>query len=134
MRGYAHSTVISESPKERPRYAIPEPTCSIRWTSRGACPMAATSSDIKELRGLLYYLENPPRFDDPVVRRAHVDGLKKLINELETEHPPSPLWWLAGAIKRSYKKVGPMYIVTDRDLNTWALEKLFEMFPDEDEG
>ncbi len=130
MRPYIHPAVVDKSPRERLSYAIPEPSCSFK-AIRGDRPMPAKRSDLSALRGILYYLKHPPRHDDPVVRRSHVDALARLITELEEKEPPSPIWWLAGALKMSYKKVGPMYIVTDRDLATWTLDKLFELFPDD---
>lgn len=132
MRPYLHPAIVDTPPRERYGYAVPEPQCAVVEPIWGDKPMPAKPADIRELRGILYYLESPPKFNDPVVRRSHVDALKRLIGRLEMTSAPSPVWWLAGALKKSYKKVGNIYIVTDRDLATWTLDKLFEMFPDED--
>lgn len=94
--------------------------------------MAAKPSDLRELRGILYYLKSPPRYDDPIVRRSHVEALERFISELEKKDAPSPFWWVAGALKKSHRKIAPnYYITTDRDLATWAMDQIFELAPDE---
>lgn len=135
MRDYLHSAIVGVPPKERThRFAIPEPTCSIPHIARRGAAMPAKPSDLRELRGLLYYLENPPRFDDPVVRRSHVDALKRFIGELEKSDAPSPFWWVAGALKKSHRKIAPnYYMTTDRDLATWAMDQVFQLAPDDEE-
>ena len=95
--------------------------------------MAATPADIPELRGLLYFLEHPDKHCDSLTRRKQVDALKRALQVLEYGDPASPLWWVAGALRKSVRKVSPrMYITVDRELETWAFDRLFELMPGDD--
>lgn len=96
-------------------------------------PMPASRADLSDLRGLLYYLENPNRHCDPVLRRQQIDALKRALDIMETGDPASPLWWAAGALRKSVRKVSPrMYVTVDRELETWALDQIFELMPGDD--
>lgn len=131
MRPYSHSAITPTPPKDWYGFAVPEPTSSAVALRRGAA-MPAKPSDLGELRALLRYLEAPPRYDDPVIRRSHIDALKRFIAKLEQE-PPSPFWWVAGALKKSHRKIGPgYYITTDRDLANWAMDQVFDLAPDDE--
>ncbi len=95
--------------------------------------MPASRADLNELRGLLYYLENPARHCDPVLRRQQIDALKRALHLMETGDPASPLWWAAGALRKAVRKVSPrMYVTVDRALETWAPAQIFEMMPGDD--
>jgi hypothetical protein len=95
-------------------------------------PMPLEPSQIPILRGILYSLENPKPMSERV-RRDHVDALKRCIAELEAGSPQTPLWWAAGALRKSMKQVSPnLYIATDRNLQTWALDQIFELIPEDE--
>jgi hypothetical protein len=96
-------------------------------------PMPATPADIQELRGLLYFLENPDKYTDAITRRKQIDALRRALQVLEYGDPASPLWWVAGALRKAVRKVSPrMYVTVDRSLETWAFDELFRMFPEDD--
>lgn len=93
--------------------------------------MPASKADISELRSLQYFLEHPDRYYPNEVKRQHIVALKRMLRTIEGGDPDSPVWWAAGALIQSMRKVNPgMYIVVDRTLQTWALDQLFSFFPD----
>jgi hypothetical protein len=112
-----------QSVRATPRFPVPGP--------RGVF-VPTTQQDLVELRGLQYFLEHPDLHYPVDVKRAHVDALKRMLHTMEHGDPKSPAWWIAAALRRSMRKVSPtLYICTDRELNTWALDQIFELFPDE---
>lgn len=93
-----------------------------------------SKADLAELRMLQYFLEHPDQHYPVEVRRQHVDALKRMIHLVEYGDPKSPAWWVAAALRRSMRKISPtMYVCTDRELNTWALDQIFLMFPEDDD-
>lgn len=134
MRPYARSSIVAVPlPAWRHPFAIPEPQCSIPSTTRAPI-MPATKADIAELRGILRHLRS--KEPTALVGRIALDALDRAVAYLEEcIEPNSPLWWAAGALKSSYRKLpSGIYIVTDRDTATWALDQIFSLLPEVHDG
>ena len=94
-------------------------------------PMPLGPKNLHTLRGILYSLEHDKILSE-AVRHEYVEGLRRCIADVENGNLQSPMWWAAGALHASMRKLpSGIYIVTDRVLNTWALDKIFEFFKGE---
>lgn len=110
---------------------VPYRPAEARQPRRGDI-MPASKSDVRELRGLLWFLENPDKKVDAQSRREQIDALKRALQIMEYGDPQSPLWWAAGALKKATQKIMPgRYIIDDPTLYKWAMEQIHEMFPEE---
>lgn len=91
--------------------------------------MPASRSDIAELRGILYAFESGRALSEADQLR-YAPVLRRMIDIMESGDPASPLWWSAGALIKAMRKQNGMYVTTDRALETWALDKIFELMGD----
>lgn len=92
--------------------------------------MALKRKDISALRGLLYSLESDRPMSE-ATRAEHVDALRRCIAQFEVGDPDSPLWWAAGALKKSVKRIpGNRYMIDDGNLYRWAMTQIFDLVPD----
>lgn len=91
--------------------------------------MPASRADLEQLRSIERYLRSPHRAGDPLVERTAIDALTRAISLLdETLGPNNPVWWCLGALKTSMRKVNDgLFVVTDRDLQSWALRQIWEL-------
>jgi hypothetical protein len=105
---------------------------AVQHLPRG-CYVPTSKTDVHELRQLQYFLEHPDAYCPAEIRRQHIDALKRMLHTMENGDPKSPAWWVAAALRKSMRKISPtMYVVADRELQTWAMDQIFELFPDED--
>lgn len=98
--------------------------------------MPATKADLEELRGILRYLRGPTKPGDSVISKLATDALERALSYLDdTVETNSPLWWAAGALKGSMRKIREdYYVVTNRGTHSWALRQIWELLPNVEEG
>lgn len=97
-------------------------------------PMPATKAEIEELRGYLRWAQQH-RGESAVRERVLADALQKALAYLEEPDARQNVvrFVLAGLFHSVVKRHG-MYIIRDRDLNTWSHDQLAELFgPTDDE-
>lgn len=95
--------------------------------------MPATPDDIRELRELLRWYrgrKSTVQFDRDRETKAIVAGLERALEYLE--HPDRRInraLFILAALRQSMKRGdGGIWMVVDRDLQTWALEQAEAMF------
>lgn len=94
-------------------------------------PMPATKEDIEQLRALLRWARST-RADTLTREKQLADGLERALNYLgEPDQRKNVMLWILSALRQSMRKLhGNLWVVTDRDLNDWAMRQLEDMFPD----
>lgn len=93
--------------------------------------MPASEDDIRDLRALLRWARST-RADTLTREKLLAEGLERALAYLsEPDQRKNVMLWILSALRQSMRKLhGNLWVVTDRDLNDWAMRQLEDMFPE----